>query len=399
MRQKNIENKNAKTVVEKIAYKDNQVTQVEGRVIKRDSCTEIQAKIITYLAAMVKEGDTSDTIYAMDVSKFLRMINENSALGGSQYNIVKNNLAGLRKLGLDIQITVNNSTKIIGFPFIYKYEYDSKAGTINFQLHDELINFYSNYDRRFTMIDVSTIMRLQNKYAIPLYEFLLSWRGIKIINCTTDKLRKILSILPKKYERASSFFDYCVYPAIEEINDKTNIKIEMIAREMYRRQILKVEFRISANNTPVEEREKEKLQEPLRPTVIFLTDAGVIEKTARKIANIYSEKRIKGNFEYAKKVKLEGTVKNFSAFLIKAIENDYAHVEINDLFGDQIVAEEKAHQEKKRMEINAVLKAEEEQKLKETLKDKDKLRQSGIVQKHPWLLEHIEKAGNDTSKK
>jgi plasmid replication initiation protein len=283
-------------------------------VIKRDPCTKTQTKMAIYLAAMVKESATSDTVYTMRINEFLKMVNENNAPGGSSYNTVKKNLSDLRMRGLDIQITtVNEEIKVISIPFISKYKYISKRGIIDFKLDDEAINFYSNNNYCSTMFDVDMAMRMHGKYSILLYDFLLFWQKAKAVVCTTDKLKKVLSVPQKRYERTNSFFKWCIYPAIEEINNKTNIKIEMVPLKTYRREIQEVWFHILVNtNTTM---------------VAALVETGLAERVAKKIAKDYSGKRIKGNFELTKQAKIAGFVKNFPEFLVKAIKDDYAHIE------------------------------------------------------------------------
>jgi plasmid replication initiation protein len=392
MRRKKEENF-IKTATEKIAYKDNQLTQVSGKVINRDPCTEVQAKIITYLAAMVKKEHTINTIYSVDVSEFIKMMGTDE-LGGSQYNIIKKSLINFRKLGIDIETFDDSGIRHVkGFPFIYEYNYNVKEGKITFQLHEELIKLYSNYDYRFTMIDVATIMRLRGKYTIPLYEFLLSWCGAKTVTCTTEQLRKILSVPAEKYAKVRSFFEWCVYPAVEEINDKATIKVKIVPVEIYRRQIQKLEFEISPN-TPTE-----KLEQPLTEMEVLLIETGIKTEAARKIVESYSEKRIEGNFSLTKEAKIAGLVKNFSAFLIKAIKEDYAHIEIGDLFGDQIVAEEKERRKKEQDALKTAIEKmheEDTKKMKKENSDDPSIIAfvKNFADKYPWLSEIIIKKEN-----
>jgi hypothetical protein len=242
------------------------------------------------------------------------------------------------------------------------------------------------------MIDVATVMRLRGKYTIPLYEFLLSWRGAKVVTCSTDKLRQILSIPQNKYKKTRSIFEWCVYPALEEINDKSNIKVEMVPLEVYRKEIQKMEFRIENNDTPLEARKE--LMEPLNPIIALLIKTGVAEKVAKKISKDYSEKRIKENFEMTKKAKIAGLVKNFSAFFVKAIKDDYARTEIGDLFGDQIIAEEKEKQEKRHEKINTALDAENEREFAEKYANED-ISQSDFIKKYPWLVKYLKKEATE----
>lgn len=326
-----------------LAFKDNQITQVKGQVISRDPCTELQAKIITYIASQVKDGDTQETPYTLKIDRFFNMMNEEKEhIAGSYYKKIQKSLKELRKLGLELELqTDTGETYCKGFSFFSEYNHFYQQGTIELFLHKEVIKLYSNFKSEFTAINVVEMMSLKGKYSIPLYEFLLSWRGLTKTKCTTEKLRQVLAIPPKKYQMTYNFFNRCVHPTLEEINDKTELNVEMIPTKSYRNEIQEIEFKLSL---------KTKKPRQVSETEQLLLDNGITPAVAKNLILNNSEKKIKGNYEYIKTNIAQGKMKkpdNIAGLIHTAIKEDWAHIESEDLFTSQLEKEIEAEKQSK----------------------------------------------------
>ena len=85
---------------------------------------------------------------------------------------------------------------------------------------------------------------MNGKHALRLYEILKSYESVKGLNEDIDTLKKLLSVQGKvKYEKTGKFIKEVIAPAVEEINNKTDLKISF-TQVMTKNKITGIDFKI-----------------------------------------------------------------------------------------------------------------------------------------------------------
>jgi plasmid replication initiation protein len=78
-----------------------------------------------------------------------------------------------------------------------------------------------NLKARFTEYRIENVLTLKSKYAFRLYEWLKSFHT----NETTCYISKIKELFSTKYKESYDIIRFCLEPAIEEINLKTDLSV------------------------------------------------------------------------------------------------------------------------------------------------------------------------------
>lgn len=319
------------------AFKNHQLIQLDqNQVIKTwDELSIGQLKIAMYAASQVQEADTSETQYTMSFKKFAELCRFEST-GGKDYERVYREARALAKKGVDF-IDKNGDTVI--FNWLTSVRISPKSGTITYKLDEALLPFYKTRKGRFAMINLIDYMPLRGRYAILLYEFLSLWQGKfqsgKVYQ-TIEQLRSLLEVPEGKYTRIVDFKRRVVNDAVEEINQKSISSFRVTMNEKYGKfgRVEGITFHIS----PIEDRDTKMeltaIPEQTQKIALYeiLLGMGVSEQTADKLTEDYSTRRIKENIALARKKDKAGKAENLPAFVIAAIQEDFAEAENMSLF-------------------------------------------------------------------
>jgi hypothetical protein len=121
-------------------------------------------------------------------------------------------------------------------------------------------------------------------------------------------------------------------PCVLEINNNSDISVgyrgikkgRAVAELLF--MVERTAMQMPIDGLPVGERDDENLNETNHQhdlLVLALVSKGVAESKARVLAETYDEERIRENIQHVEREQEAGKVKNLSAFLIRAIEEDY----------------------------------------------------------------------------
>ena len=90
-------------------------------------------------------------------------------------------------------------------------------------LHESLAPFLLNLKRNFTKIYYENIKNLKSKYAFRLYELLALMKGIGELQLKLKSAYE--TICDNNYTTKSEFIAHVIEPAIEEINNYTDLNV------------------------------------------------------------------------------------------------------------------------------------------------------------------------------
>ena len=118
----------------------------------------------------------------------------------------------------------NERGKRVGVTWVIRAVYDD--GYISVCFPDEVLIMLKVFDENnpFTKYKKEDVLLLKGEYSIDLYHLAKKYEGMKIFQMTLEDYKLELG-LPKSYDRINNLKARALDPAIDEINEKTDINI------------------------------------------------------------------------------------------------------------------------------------------------------------------------------
>ncbi len=200
----------------------------------------------------------------------------------------------------------------------------TKAGIITFEIPTLIKKAILNKEKNFffAKIDLIIIRGLRSKYSVILYELLKDYENVEIPEMSIEDFRKIFGITDK-YKLFQNLKVKVINPAIKEINEnpkidwevsytllKTGVKYTHIKFKKVRKQAQKKIEQVKTT-------QKTDLLLQYVPEKYKLP----VKKLLNKELNNYPLEYLQYQIKYANK---QENIKNYTAYLAKAIKEDYA---------------------------------------------------------------------------
>lgn len=308
------------------AYKSNRIIYIGDakKVTQWDDLTPNQLKIAMYSASQVRPDDTQQTRYQMSFKEFAEMagMDEDSA-GGKDYKRIFAEARKLSKLGVDF---VAADGTLIGFNWLLGVHVSPKSGTVTYSIEDDLLPFYKTRSGTFALIELGDYMRLRGKYALLLYEFLAKWRNAGQVYQSIATLRQQLQVPDKKYPRIVDFLAWVVKPAVDEINEKTEVsfKIQTTEKRGNHRKLEGILFSIKPITT-VAAAQEELLELMTAVEIPEPVALAIVNDQEKPVNRDYIVKNIKAGDEYLRILAARKEApKSKKAIYLAALQNDWA---------------------------------------------------------------------------
>jgi hypothetical protein len=245
---------------------------VENRLVKKSN-TAIssrvkgyslnQMKIMNLAISELTEHTTADEVLSFQAVDLLKAI----GLG-------KNNHTELRKAtldmirGIEIPEADGSFTQV---PVFKKFKYH-KGGTVDIQFDSDVLPLLVQAKTEYTKYYFQNIQRLKSGYSVKIYELCKQYQNTKqgYRDLTIEELKIYLDIPLKKYPRFSNFKQKILNVAVPEINEKTDIKLDVEPIKKGR-SVTGIRFYIALKNKEKKAQEEQPL---LIPDHKELTPAG-----------------------------------------------------------------------------------------------------------------------------
>ncbi len=199
--------------------------------------------------------------------------------------------------------------KIIPSSGLCEYAYDSS-------LRQKLYN-----PEMYARINLSIQQHFSSGYSLVLYENCSRYRGVGSTGwIDLNTWRRLFGIKDGQYKQFKDFSRRVLKPAIKEINNSSDLLIE-IEYQKEKRRIIGIRFLIRENSQvpivlPMELKES--------PLLKRMLDFGVSGVAAKKLMDAFDTERIENNLDYVQSQLDSGKeIRNVGAFTTKAISEDY----------------------------------------------------------------------------
>lgn len=211
--------------------------------------------------------------------------------------------------------------------------YDAETVTIVFKFGSLLKPLLLEVVEAYVRAEAKPLMKFRRSASYRFYNFAVEWQKLREKTISIDDLKHML-MLDDEYPLYGGLNQKVIAPAIKEINKLTDYEISYMPQKTGRK-ITDIVFKIKVKN-------KSKIQQIKPKKKAVDTDAvpaewtedqnalyndivglGLLKKDAKKIINEKALEEIRISVEYAKKQDAAGKVKNFGAYLYKAIADGY----------------------------------------------------------------------------
>lgn len=186
----------------------------------RYSLSAQQQKILLYLISRIKPDDDTNTVYDFSIKDFAKVCGYDVS-SGYYYPLIKDDIKKLRDASSWIEIEKDRE---VLFSWLNTVELNKNSGEIRISFHSTVAPYLFQLREKYTQYNLYQVLSLSHKYSIRLFEFLLSMRYKEIFEIDVETLKKHIDA--EKYEKISHFKDRILIPAIDEINDYTELNIE-----------------------------------------------------------------------------------------------------------------------------------------------------------------------------
>ena len=185
----------------------------------------------------------------------------------------------------------------------------------------------------FAKIQLLVQTQFSSKYSLALYEFLLDELcragnpQKHTVQASLDTVRHVLQF-DGAYKHLNSDV---LKPCVQEINKHSDISVgyrsvkkgRAVAGIVFLIERTAVQVQIPLDGLAVLEEEVAGALLPSDSLLKKLIDKGIAKRRAQALIDTYEEARVRENIAYVEKEHEAGKVKNLSAYLIRAIEEDY----------------------------------------------------------------------------
>lgn len=241
--------------------------------------TTNEQRIILACISQIRRNDpppTDQVMYSISVSDFSKLFETSSSVS---YRDLKE--AALKLKRREVRITQEPNGKgalkeTLVANWVQTIKYSKGSGEIRLRFNHDIIPYITQLNKCFTSYNITNIVKMSSSYGVRLYELLAQWGKIKKKEVSLEWLRDIFQ-LEKKYKEMSDFRKRVLIPAINDINQNSNIWVE-IKQKKTGRKITHIIFEFGSKE---EKQHKKTREQQLSGIKYFGIDKNILDKKAK----------------------------------------------------------------------------------------------------------------------
>lgn len=217
---------------------------------------EKQLKIMELLCScyMTNYYDSEKNTITVGVADFMRELGSTTqGVNAKEYRDFEKAIQKLSDTSI-IGIGFNGKRRIIRLVNSADFPTDSGDTAVVCHMSDDFKACMALQDAGNTRIEFRTICSMDSRYSIRLYNFLRSWQGKSEVIFDLAWLKQLLNVTAKSYDNFAKFRQAVLDVAVNEINEKTTLRISYKGLETKQgrgRPVTRVLFSIKHTNPAV----------------------------------------------------------------------------------------------------------------------------------------------------
>jgi len=213
------------------------VTQSNNLIEARHNkpLTAREQKIVLTMVSMIEPSDADFKNYRISIREFTEML---GLEGKAKYTEIKEITKDL--MSKSIEIPQEDGGWLLA-NWISSAKYIKGEGIIDLSFSPDLKPYMLQLKTAFTSYRLSNILSLNSTYSIRLYELMKKWQHLGKWRISIDVIREKMGAVTKSYSLYGNFKNKILLPAIEELNEKTDLQISF--KEIKKgRSVVEIEF-------------------------------------------------------------------------------------------------------------------------------------------------------------
>jgi hypothetical protein len=319
---------------------------------------------INFLLYLLKVSQKSGYVQKLELTRYEILTECELNRSEINYNRLEESLKRWKFVGIEFKGTFydNKAYSTKAFGIINEYSIDKETKKLKIEFNKSFLEMVkgTNYCK---YIDFKKYIRLRKPVSSRLYELLLkTFVERNEWEIEALKLAEKLTIIPKgNRDLYPADIKIMITPAIKEINEKTELRIEMESRKNDNKQLI-FKFKLIKNmETEKQEQENNEIQTLIDLLKEDYRDSKALKDALKKYHARYGNDYVKYNILYANKK----ASKAYAGFLKNALKENWG-------------AESKLEQEKiARLEETRRIELEEKRKTEE---------EAGIREEYAWKI-------------
>ncbi|WP_176547944.1 replication initiation protein [Priestia aryabhattai] len=242
-------------------------------------------RIILTAISTIQTTDTEFHTYTIAVKELLKI-----------FNITDKNHALIEKaceelVGKGIKIKDEKGWTM--YPWFQKIRYYKKEGVIEFQFPNDLKPYLLQLKKKegLTSYRLENILRLSSVYTQRIYEICFKWKKAGKCQFDIDHFKKMIGATQESYSKAfGSLKQRVLLPAVEEINEKTDIEISFKEIKTARK-VTDIEFYIKENEKNSKKEVQPKVEETEDDVILEATKKNTPKEDFERFIKDFQEKK------------------------------------------------------------------------------------------------------------
>lgn len=273
----------------------------------RYAYSSIQIDILVRLIQVVNNSDY--TVIQMKFDHFLDDARSNSH---SIHADLRKALTDLLSNPLEIYNPDEDSftiANIISLAKVYK-----KTNTVMISIDPFMVQYFRDLKKNYTSMEIHSILKMRSMYAKRIYMMVRQFVETKSFSIQLEELRKRLKV-EAKYKDYHDFERKIIRPALVEINELTELKVDLIEKERGTYSIEKLRFFIDLKGQFEQFRYNEKQAK-------FLKDCGLSEWQIENVVLQRTPEELVPILQHIwTKLKSTSKISNRGAYVAACLEN------------------------------------------------------------------------------
>ena len=217
------------------------------------------------------KGITADSkleIHASDYAKQFNVTKEGA------YKALKEAVNNLFDRQFSFQEETSKGIGIVRSRWVSRIKYIDDSALLEITFAPDVVPLITRLEKHFTSYQINQVSGLTGKYAIRLYELLITWREVgKTPILKLADFRSQLGVEPNEYKAMNHFKSSVLEPSLQQINEKTDIKVK-VEQHKNGRSISGFSFRFKQKPQPKVEQKIDPKRDPNTPDFfVEMTDA------------------------------------------------------------------------------------------------------------------------------
>lgn len=169
------------------------------------------------------QGITADSKLEIHASEYAKQFNVSN---DAAYKVLKEAVNNLfeRKFSYVAEYKRTGKTGIVRSRWVSRIFYVDSLAILEVTFAPDVVPLITRLEEHFTSYQLKQVSQLSSKYAIRLYELLISWRGVgKTPQIELSEFRIKVGIEDNEYKDMHNFKKRVLEPSIKQINEHTDI--------------------------------------------------------------------------------------------------------------------------------------------------------------------------------